>query len=57
MIAALLLAAATPALSPAEATMVRTVDAEQPRSIALLQRLVDRTAARSTCRASRRSAG
>ena len=41
MIAALLLAAATPALSPAEATMVRTVDAEQPRSIALLQRLVD----------------
>ena len=41
MIAALLLAAAAPQLSPAEATMVRTVDAEQPRHVALLQRLVD----------------
>ena len=41
MIAALLLAAAAPSLSPAEATMTRTVDAEYERSIALLKELVD----------------
>ena len=41
MIAALLLAAAAPSLSPAEATMTRTVDAEYERSVALLKELVD----------------
>ncbi|SFP50315.1 M20/M25/M40 family metallo-hydrolase [Sphingomonas rubra] len=41
MILALLLAAAAPSLSPAEATMTRTVDAEYERSVALLKELVD----------------
>ena len=40
--AVLVPSAATAALSPAEQVMLRTVDAEQPRTVAMLQRWVDR---------------
>src|SRR5437667_9751257 len=40
-VAALVSAPALAALSPAEQVMVRTVDAEQPRTVAMLQHWVD----------------